>query len=90
MAGLALGVPTVTSVGHLSEPLWAESGAGALASPPTAAGFLNVVEKMIADEQWRLHLSTDARRLYAERFSIERTIDALRSRSRRSEHGSIR
>ena len=37
MAGLALGVPVVTTTGHLTEPLWAESGCVSLVQIGRAA-----------------------------------------------------
>ena len=73
-AALANGVPTVTNLGPLSEPWWAETGAIVLADPtrlPDAALDL------LADPARRKALGEAGRRLYAERFDLRHTVAAL-------------
>src|SRR5262249_61234455 len=41
MAGIANGVPTVTTAGVLTEPVWAETGAVAMAPAGDAAAFVD-------------------------------------------------
>jgi glycosyltransferase involved in cell wall biosynthesis len=77
MAALALGVPVVSNLGPLSEDFWRDSGAVALADSPDPAAIVSQVQRLIADESHRRSLGCRGRRLYAERFDIEHTIDTL-------------
>ena len=78
MAGLALGKPVVTNAGQLSEPFWAPSGAVALAPSPRPDDIAATAEALLqAPDRWAT-LGERARHLYAERFSLERTVAALR------------
>lgn len=78
MAGLALGKPVVTNAGHLSESFWAESGAVALAPSPKSEEIVSTAEALLqAPERWAA-LGERARRLYEERFSMERVVATLR------------
>lgn len=76
MAGLALGVPIVTNTGHLSEPLWRESDAVALASNEREIVRLTI--ELLQNPERRNALAASARAFYMEHFSIERTIALLR------------
>lgn len=78
MAGLALGVPLLTTDGHLTEPLWRESGAVALAPTDDFPQLVATCQTLLDDTAHRRALGEAGRTLYAARFSIERTIDALR------------
>jgi glycosyltransferase involved in cell wall biosynthesis len=78
MAGLENGKSIVTTTGWLTEPLWAESGAVALAPAGDIEAFLKTVRRLCADRTERVRLETAARRLYRERFDISRTIGSLR------------
>jgi glycosyltransferase involved in cell wall biosynthesis len=82
MAGLSLGRPMVTTAGHLTEPLWAESGAVALANVSDVDSFAAAVIDLIADVDARFRLGDQGKRVYRERFSLSRVIDALASRDR--------
>ncbi len=74
---LSHGRPVVTTVGDSTEPLWAESGAVALAPAGNAPALLQVLERLLADERELERLSIAAERLYLERFDLRHTIAAL-------------
>lgn len=78
MAGLAHGLPVVTTKGALTEPLWEESGALALAPAGDDEALLGEVRRLLASSEDRARLSNAARRLYRERFDLSHTIAALR------------
>ncbi len=78
MAGLAHGVPVITTSGRLTEPLWAESGAVALAPAGDMAGLLKETERLLSNADARRRLGAAGRALYDERFDVKRTIAALR------------
>lgn len=78
MAGLAHGLPVVTTKGALTEPLWEESGALALAPAGDDEALLGEVRRLLASSEERERLSAAARRLYRERFDLSHTIAALR------------
>jgi glycosyltransferase involved in cell wall biosynthesis len=82
MAGLALGLPVITNSGHLSESLWheaREAGAVALAPDPTVEGLLGVAEQVLADPALRAKLGARGRELYRREFSLERSVQRLRT-----------
>ena len=78
MAGLALGVPVVTTKGRLTEPLWEEGGAVALAPAGDDDALLCGALRLLASPEERARLSDAARTLYRERFDLSHTIAALR------------
>jgi glycosyltransferase involved in cell wall biosynthesis len=78
MAGLALGLPIVTTEGPLSEPLWKASRAVALAPATSPEDMAAVAEGLLADRDRRVQLGTRAKALYRERFALERLIRILR------------
>ena len=79
MAGLFLGVPVVTTSGHLTEPFWERSQAVRL-SPVGDWGTFNAhVCRLLSTPDERRRLSSDARRYYDEHFDVRHTISALRS-----------
>jgi glycosyltransferase involved in cell wall biosynthesis len=79
MACLSRGRPVVTTSGHLTEPLWAETGAVAIADVNDSSGFASAVVNLLGHVGARSVLSTRGQRLYAERFSIERIVTTLRA-----------
>jgi glycosyltransferase involved in cell wall biosynthesis len=79
MAGLAAGVPVVTNEGPLSEPIWRETGAVHLVPAPTPEGFSDEVTRLLGDPVARMALGESAARVYAARFSLEKTIETLRA-----------
>jgi glycosyltransferase involved in cell wall biosynthesis len=76
MAALANGVPVITTIGRLSEPIW---GNGAVAVAP--AGDLDRLAQLTLDLLDRPNqcdaLGRAGRRLYQDRFAIDHTIAAL-------------
>jgi glycosyltransferase involved in cell wall biosynthesis len=78
MAGLAHGLAIVTTKGRLTEPLWEESGAVALAPAGDEDALLREVRRLLASPKERARLSGAARTLYRERFDLSHTIAALR------------
>jgi glycosyltransferase involved in cell wall biosynthesis len=78
MAGLALGIPIVTNEGALSEALWRESGAVALAQNGSAQAFIATAEELLASRERRDQLCRRATSLYRSSFTIEHTVSVLR------------
>ena len=76
MAALANGVPVVTTIGALSEPVWAE---GAVAAAP--AGDPDRLTRLVLDlldrPERRAELGRAGRRLYEDRFAVRHTLAAL-------------
>jgi glycosyltransferase involved in cell wall biosynthesis len=77
MVGLSHGLPIVTTLGHLTEPFWAESGAVALAPVGDAVAILEATERLLANPVERGRMGSAAKALYQERFDIRHTITAL-------------
>ena len=81
MAGLSHGKATITTFGRSSEPFWKETNAVALLSPGDTEGLVAVACKLSEDEVERRRLGGRAKDLYAERFDVRRTVEALRATS---------
>jgi glycosyltransferase involved in cell wall biosynthesis len=79
MVALAHGVPVVTTSGPLTEPLWAESQAVALAPVADLPELVETIQRLLPDAVARKHMSAAARSLYAERFDVEHIIASLRA-----------
>jgi hypothetical protein len=77
MAGLALGLPIVTTEGFLTESIWQDTRAVALAPAFSPSAFVATVEALLADCGRRTDLRNRAAALYAERFSIGQMVKAL-------------
>jgi glycosyltransferase involved in cell wall biosynthesis len=79
MAALAHGKAVVTTIGRLSEPLWAEerdrSVAAAVAGEDDALAA--AVVRLSGDASARARLGTAARELYVRRFALEHTLARL-------------
>jgi glycosyltransferase involved in cell wall biosynthesis len=78
MIGLGHGKPVISNTGPLSEPLWEESGAIALAKIGNLDSFLNLLEQLRTDAGERARLAGAARKLYQERFDISYILDRMR------------
>lgn len=78
MAGLAHGLAVVTTKGRLTEGLWQESGAVALAPAGDDDALLDEVRRLLASPESRARLGEAARKLYRERFDISHTVATLR------------
>ena len=79
MAGLANGVPVVTTDGTLTEEVWRETKAAVLVSPTQAPRAVEAVRRLLDSADERGALGRQGRQVYTARFSIERTIEALRA-----------
>jgi glycosyltransferase involved in cell wall biosynthesis len=77
IAGLALGVPTVTTLGELSEDFWLPSRAALFAPANDVAAMIELAEAALADVTLREELRARARDLYEARFAVGHTADAL-------------
>jgi len=82
MAGLAHGLPTVTTYGHLTESFWFGTDAVAIAPVGDAEANVQLVKRLLEDSTERTRLGNKARALYQEKFDLRHTIDALRSTKR--------
>jgi glycosyltransferase involved in cell wall biosynthesis len=79
MAGLQNGVATVTTDGFLTEDVWREEAPAALAPAGDAQVMVTAISSLLGDPEARHTLARRGRQIYRERFSIERTIEALRA-----------
>ncbi|MFH1923323.1 MAG: glycosyltransferase [Planctomycetota bacterium] len=79
MAGLALGLPIVTTEGFLTEPIWRETKAVELAPATSPDKLAASAEALLADPLRRVELGARAKSAYATAFAVERTIEKLRS-----------
>lgn len=78
MVGLSHGVPIVTTSGRLTESLWQQSEAVALAPVEDMEALVKTAERLLSDEMIRRRMSAAARSLYDERFDVKRIISTLR------------
>jgi len=74
---LALGRPVVSTDGPLTEPLWRERTAVALAAVGDPDAFAAIVGRLLGDPMARRLLAEKGRRLYEECFSDETAVRAL-------------
>jgi glycosyltransferase involved in cell wall biosynthesis len=79
MAALAHGRPIITTSGHLTEPLWAESGAVTMVPSNEAAAIAPLAAGLLDNAFERQRLGSAAATLYRERFDVRHTISALRN-----------
>lgn len=90
MAPLAHGCAVVTTEGFLTEPLWRESGAVALAPAEAAERVAAEALRLLHDAPRRARLARAARALYEERFSVARVVSALRAAAASDDRASAR
>lgn len=79
IAGLALGVATITVDGRFTEAIWRESGAVALAANDSADALVAAAEPVLANPVLRARLGCAGAELYARRFALSHTLDVLRA-----------
>lgn len=79
MSCLSQGKAIVTTTGHLTEPLWAESEAVALVDVGDSGAFAPVVVDLLLRDDLRTALGLRGQRVYTEQFSVTRVVDALRA-----------
>lgn len=77
MAGLALGIATVSHAGESTEELWSESEAVLLAGP-TPRGYADAVAAVLDDAELRERLARLGADLYERRFHIRYVLERLR------------
>jgi len=78
MVSLVHGKPLITTSGLLTEPLWAESEAVALAPATDTKALKEQSHRLLDDVKRREHLSDAAGRLYREHFDVRHIIARLR------------
>lgn len=79
MSCLAAGRAVVTTRGHLTEPLWEDSGAVRLADVRDVRSFVTMVAALLTNPEERRRLGDEGRHLYETRFTIERLVSTLRA-----------
>jgi glycosyltransferase involved in cell wall biosynthesis len=85
MAGLALGVPLVSTDGHLTDSIWRSGDAVALAPAGRPEELAELCLDLLGKPGRRRELGERGAALYAERFSMERTCAILQARP--GDHG---
>lgn len=78
MAGLCSGVATVSTTGTLTEPIWKDTGAVALAAVSDRAAFARTVARLLDDPDARRLQAAQGAHAYARHFSMPHTIAVLR------------
>ena len=86
MAALLHGVPTVTTSGRLTEPLWRQTGAVALAPAADPTALAAVASALLADPTARARLGVAGEAAYDRLFDVRHTIAALRRTDRQALH----
>jgi glycosyltransferase involved in cell wall biosynthesis len=79
MAGLKNAVATVSTSGALTEPIWNETGAVALAPVRDATAFARTVARLLDDPAARHLQAAAGARAYERHFSMPRTVALLRA-----------
>jgi glycosyltransferase involved in cell wall biosynthesis len=79
MACLSCGRAVVTTAGHLTEPLWSETGAVAMADVADHSEFASKVMSLLQHDDARLALGARGRQVCAESFTVLRVVNALRA-----------
>jgi hypothetical protein len=79
MVGLAHGRAIVTNSGHLTEPLWSERCAVAIAPANDVASSAALARDLLGDTARREQLAKSGATLYADKFDICHTIATLRA-----------
>jgi glycosyltransferase involved in cell wall biosynthesis len=79
MVVLSHGRPLITTSGHLTEPLWADSSAVVLVPVGDAAALAAAASDLLRHPVRRGQMAETAKALYNGYFDLHHTIDALRS-----------
>jgi glycosyltransferase involved in cell wall biosynthesis len=78
MAGLINARAIVTTTGHLTEPVWAETGAVALAAAHDTEALVAAARGLLTKDDDRAALAAQGEKTYRELFALSHTIRALR------------
>ena len=78
MGALTTAVPVLTTAGPLTEPVWAETSAVALAPAGDYSALTDLAAGLAADPEARTALGARGRQLYDTRFALDVTIARLR------------
>jgi Glycosyl transferases group 1 len=78
MAGLINGRPVLTTTGHLTEAVWAQTRAVAMTPAGDQNAYADAARRLLADTAGRESLAARGQRIYRDRFALEHTIAALR------------
>jgi glycosyltransferase involved in cell wall biosynthesis len=78
MAGLAHGLPVVTTKGILTERLWEESGAVVLVTAEDISAMVLAVHELLRDVSRRKDLALKARQTYMQYFDLQHLTANLR------------
>jgi glycosyltransferase involved in cell wall biosynthesis len=78
MAGLINTRAVVTTTGHLTEPVWADTGAVALAPAHDTESFVASAQALLLKDDDREALAARGAKVYRERFALDHTIRTLR------------
>jgi glycosyltransferase involved in cell wall biosynthesis len=73
------GVAVVSNTGHLTESLWSDSAAVALATTTEASQLSSLCLKLLGDREGRQRLAQSGRALYQSRFDWPNVVATLRS-----------
>ncbi len=79
MACLSVGRAVVTTSGHLTEPLWKESGAIVLLDVSNPTGFAEAAVRLLDDRAERGRIAESGRRLFDGQFDVAHIVAALRA-----------
>ena len=79
MACLSRGRAVVTTTGHLTEPLWSQTGAVAIVDVSDSAAFASVATSLLARDDARLALAARGQQVCAEHFSVTQVLNRLRA-----------
>ena len=79
MVGLAHGRAIVTNSGHLTELLWSQQSAVAIAPADDVASSAALARDLLGDAERREQLAKSGASLYADKFDMRHTIAALRA-----------
>ena len=78
LAALSHGTATVSTLGELSEPIWKDSGALALAAAGDSASFVKLVEGLLDAPKERETLKSRSRDFYTHWFDPDKALSILR------------
>jgi hypothetical protein len=79
MACLSRQRAVVTTSGHLTEPLWSETGAVAIADVSDAAAFSSAVINLLEHDAARMALAARGHQICDEHFSVTQVLKTLRA-----------